>query len=159
MGCILLLACNKEEKLAYRFAGTWVINSIELKYYSNNGQTTDSSRILSAPGTMTLMNTTDNDYLIESQFCRFDFPDEAPSSIYNFSVRANLQLPRFNCHYSAGPHTDDRLTIWSPVDILHELEMFTVVKITRKKMTLLYTRTDSDGFPAYQERWELEVKN
>ena len=159
LGLLLLFSCRKEEKRAYKYAGTWEIKSIEVKNYTDRGKTVSSTKTLTNPGTMLLVNTTDNDFDIENQYCKFTFTGEIPQSIVNFCARAGLTAKEFEAHYSAGPHSNDRLTIWAELALLHELEIYTVKKITRDKLELNFVGTDINGDMIYEESWSCDIKN
>ncbi len=158
---VLVFSCNKESSYPYKFAGAWQIDKVDIEYYSNQGSTVDSSKTYSNPGVILLKNITDNDFENDKQIAQliFNSDDVIPPGIAEFCIKAGLTDPKnIVVNYVAGPHGTERLTLWTPMESLHELIIYTVPKLSKKEMELTYYLLDSEGNLIRSEYWYCSIK-
>jgi hypothetical protein len=155
---LLFQSCNKEAKYPYQFAGTWKIDKIEITTYSDKGTTVQESSIMDQPGLMQLTNLTDSYFENSSQLAVFAFPGSLPKSMSDFCGESGItNRNNFSAWYVAGPHGTERLSFWHPLKLGNSIVIYTVKKIKRNNMELVFTSTDSDGFLIHREVWYCTI--
>ncbi|MBS3914564.1 MAG: hypothetical protein KG003_08695 [Bacteroidetes bacterium] len=154
----LQISCYREAKYPYQFAGTWKIENVEIKHYSDSGRTIDTVINMVNPGLMQLTNLTESYFENSNQLASFNFPENIPGSMYNFCGESGItNRKNFSVWYVAGPHGTERLSFWYELNIGNSIVIYTVKKLTRNKLELGFTETDKNGFLNKSEHWKCSI--